>query len=272
MFYLFKNLKIAYYAISWSILAVFLIIEFWLIFATNTNYFVFLLFIIISWIVTFLNQIVFNIFAAKKYNQIVSILNDECDPIKYLNTYYPLAQQNINAKFKPLVLLNLASGYISVGDYAQAKNVLVSIDLSQAKPFERIFFHCHWTSIFLNEHNFAEAEKALNFISQLVNSSKLKPEQIADVNRIRNLYAARINIEKGCFDGAEQTLNELLRTAEFNYSRISTKYTLAKLYIRQNRIDKAVEAMKYVAENGNTLNIAQKARYYLKSSDNNSET
>lgn len=49
------------------------------------------------------------------------------------------------------------------------------------------------------------------------------------------------------------------------YQKVSAKNILANLYIKQNMRDKAIEAMKYVAENGNTLAMAQNARQYLKS-------
>ena len=271
MYMLFKNLRIGYNVINLILLAVFIVTDFWLIFTADNSGLISLLLILAVWIAFILNQIIFNRLASEKYNKIVSILNAECDPIKYLNVYFPLTQKNIGYKLRPVVLLNLTAGYLAAGDFGQARKVLSGIDTNQCNASHRIFYHCHWASMFIGEGNFAEAEKALNFVSQLVASTKLKPAQLEMINNIRNLYAVRLNIEKGCFEGAEQIVTEIYNSDYALYYKVSAQYTLAQLYIKQNRTDKAVEAMKYVAEKGNTLNIAQKARDYLKTSYNNTE-
>ena len=200
---------------------------------------------------------------AQKHNKIIQILQDECNPVKYLNVYYPLTQKRVGKNLKSLLLLNLASGYIAVGDFAQAKNVLASIDLKKSNPMSNIMFNLHFTALNINEGNIEQARRTLDYVSNLISTTKIPQTQIHSINEARNIYAARIRIENGYFDEVEQTLLGMIANADCMNQKVCAKYTLAILYIKQNRIDEAVKEMHFVAENGNTLFIAQKAREIL---------
>ena len=60
----------------------------------------------------------------------------------------------------------------------------------------------------------------------------------------------------------------IIATSESMNETVSARYALAKLYIKQNRTDEAIKEMRFVAENGNTLAIAQKARAFLQTVNN----
>ncbi len=259
MIYLFKNIRIGY-SFSICLLSIIYVI---LSGTLNVNLTVLFTLLITYLLEMFLVAFIFSVIAIKKHDKIISVLNTECDPIKYLNMYYPLTKSYTNKRTKQLVLLNLASGYIAVGDYQQARNVLASIDLTKCKPAEKIVFHSHITIINIYEGNFAEAEKALDYVTMLIGTSKIPSIHIEILNKARNLYAASIKIENGYFDEVEQTLLGIIATSENLYQKLSAKYTLAKLYIKQNRLNEAINEMTFVAENGNTLAIAQKAREFL---------
>ena len=264
MYFLFTKLRVIYSLTIFVLcLAIISIPDF--IDLSPTAYFV----LIITYLMEiFLISFIFNVLASKKHNKIVQLLNTECDPVKYLNAYYPLTQKNVGKKIKNFVLLNLSAGYISVGDFTQAKNVLASIDLKKANPMNNIMFHLHLTSLNINEGNIAQAGKALDYVSNLISTTKIPQTQIDLLNKTRNLYTARIRIENGYFDEVEQTLLGIIATSESMNETVSARYALAKLYIKQNRTDEAIKEMRFVAENGNTLAIAQKARAFLQTVNN----
>lgn len=264
MYFLFTKLRVIYTLIIFILCLVVISIFDFIDLSPTSSILLFITYLIELYLTTF----IFNLLASKKHNKIIQILQDECDPVKYLNTYYPLTQKRVGKKLKSLLLLNLASGYISVGDYAQAKNVLASIDLKNSKPMNNIMFHLHLTSLNINEGNIAQAGKALDYVSNLISTTKIPQTQIDLLNKTRNLYAARIRIENGYFDEVEQTLLGIIATSESMNETVSARYALAKLYIKQNRTDEAIKEMRFVAENGNTLAIAQKARAFLQTVNN----
>ncbi len=262
MYFLFTKLRVIYTLIIFVLCLVVISIFDFIDINPTASILLFITYLIELYLTTF----IFNLLAGKKHNKIIQILQNECDPIKYLNIYYPLTQKKVSKNLKTFLLLNLSAGYISVGDYAQAKNVLSSIDLKKSKPMNNIMFHLHLTSLNINEGNIEQAEKAIDYASNLISTTKISSAQIETLNRIRNLYVARIKTENGYFDGVEQTLLGLIATSESMNETVSAKYALAKLYIKQNRTDEAIKEMSFVAENGNTLFIAQKAREFLANS------
>ena len=264
MYFLFTKLRVIYTLIIFILCLVVISIFDFIDLSPTSSILLFITYLIELYLTTF----IFNLLAGKKHNKIIQILQNECDPIKYLNTYYPLTQKKVSKNLKTFLLLNLSAGYISVGDYAQAKNVLSSIDLKKSKPMNNIMFHLHLTSLNINEGNIAQAGKALDYVSNLISTTKIPQTQIDLLNKTRNLYAARIRIENGYFADVEQILLGLVASADCMYQKVSVKYTLANLYIKQNRTDEAIKEMRFVAENGNTLAIAQKARAFLQTVNN----
>ena len=264
MCFLFTKLRVIYSLTIFVLCLAIISIPDFIDLSPTSSILLFITYLIEIYLVTF----IFNFLASKKHNKIIQILQDECDPVKYLNVYYPLTQKRVGKKLKSLLLLNLASGYISVGDYAQAKNVLASIDLKNSKPMNNIMFHLHLTSLNINEGNIAQAGKALDYVSNLISTTKIPQTQIDLLNKTRNLYTARIRIENGYFEDVEQILLGLVASADCMYQKISVKYTLANFYIKQNRLNEAIREMTFVAENGNTLFIAQKAREFLQTVNN----
>ncbi len=221
----------------------------------------------------FLVVITFQVIAYKRHDKLIFILSKECDPIKFLNVYYPLLENTskMDYKTKSIVQLNLASAYINAGDLAQARFVLGDININYLTKYHRVVYHSLWTTLFSAENNIKDAEYSLSFSKNLLARKKMNKILKKPYEAFIKMDEAVLNIMCDRLDGVEDTLLELYYTAEYQLMKVGAKYQLAKLYTKQNNAEKAVEAMKYVAENGNTLYIAQKARDYLQSSDNNTQ-
>lgn len=265
MLQLFKKLTTIYNIILWMIIAVGGVLGAWFILEFEFPGIMILGLLLSVLIITFSVSFALNILASKKHNDVIMILQQECDPIKYLNEYYSLTQRPVSNEIKPMIVLNLVAGYIACGDYAQAKSSLLSIDITKVKPEEKRLYYCHWAKLSICEENFEEAEKNLNIAIQFAETEKINPKHLIAFETSKSICKATINIEKGNFDGVEKTLEDIFNKSVLMYHKVSVKYALGKLYIKQNIKDKSVEAMKYVAENGNTLDVAQSARRYLKS-------
>ncbi len=257
MVYLFKKLKIAYIVTISVILILFIINYSYILIQNQLNYqFIIFIYILAAWISMFVFSLVANI----KHNQLCMILNKDCDPVKFINAYFPLTQKYAPYKVKALTLLNLTSGYINSGDFIQAKNVLNSIDVQRINFAETVQYYNLWTVIFIDEGRIKDAENSLNYTSQYIRNKKLNKRLSHFLLEQYNTNAARINIANNHFIGAEETLNNLFNSAECQLNKVRLKYYLAMLYNKQNRNNEAVSALQYVAENGGTLYIALKAR------------
>lgn len=216
-------------------------------------------------IVIFAETIGFEIIANRKHAKLCAIHNEECDPVKFLNEYFPLLKRAKEKSTRSLLMLNLASGYINIGDLAQAKSVLGDININHLNKMTRIQYHNLWTTIFMNEEKTGDAQYSLNFTKDLLAKTKLNPLYKDLFEKSIRSDEAELNILRGNFDGAEEVFLENFYTSKEKLRKVIAKYILANLYIKQNNTEKAVEAMKYVAENGNTLYMAQKAKEYLNS-------
>lgn len=211
----------------------------------------------------YLIAILFTLIAQKRLKRITSIMTEECDPYKFIEQILPLAQQKNRQYAKTLLLTNLAAGYINAGDMIQAKTVLSDIaKIGTNNPILRANVCNLWTVVFLNENNISNIPPALADLLKYSNQIKQKNLKYT-VLRCYNSLTALYNLLSGKTDGAEQVFKLQLENSTHLLDKNISHYNLAMLYIKQNRIDEAKQALQFVITNGNKLYIATKAKEKL---------
>lgn len=265
MINLFKNLRIAYSIIYIILIIAFIAAEIYCQFFAVGNLFPFFGYVLLIYIIGIsLTTIIFNSIATTKHNQITNELNEFCDPVSFLNKYSLFLQNNTNYRIKLLILLNLSSGYISAGGFAQAKRVLNDIDLHRANNMQLALFYLNLTEIYISENNLIYAERTLNDAKHFIDSKGINRNFKAKVLNCYNNRAAELNMANGHFEGVEQLLNQSFYNSEIMLEKVNSKYLLADFYFKQGRIEEAKSALQFAADNGNTLFIAKKAREQLR--------
>lgn len=216
-------------------------------------------YITLNYLIAFL----FTLIAQKRLKRITAIMTEECDPYKFIEQILPLAQRKNRQYAKTLLLTNLAAGYINAGDMVQAKTVLSDIaKIGTNNPVLRANICNLWTVVFLNENNISNIPTALADLLKYSNQIKqknLKYTVLCCYNSLTALY----NLLSGKTDGAEQIFKLQFENSTHLLDKNISHYNLALLYIKQNRIEEAKQALQYVTENGNKLYIATKAKEKL---------
>lgn len=258
MFQLYNDLKRAYLIATTALIAIMMICDFIFIFVIdNTNLFLLSTFVYIFgyWVITF----IFNNCGAKRYNKIMSLLFDNCDPIEYLNANLKLLNQNLSPNLLNLLKINISAGYISAGDLQQTYSVLSDIKLSgNENPTVMFTLYNNWLNYYTQTGNYENAAKAANDAQKYINMIKnLKTRQKA--NYTFNHSLAGLKIKTGDLYGAEAVLQECLKISQQKYYIINSHFSLAELYEKQGRIADAKREYELVASNGNKLAVSKKA-------------
>lgn len=263
MVYLFKKLKVIY-LICHSFVSIALI-SVTIYFVSSENTFNNPLPVILLLLAMIIEVFGFEFIANSKHTKLCAILNNDCEPLQFLYEYFPLIDRAKSNLTKYFLMINLASGYINIGDFEQAQSVLGDINVNDLNKPYRIHYHNVWTTLFINQGKISDAEYSLNFTKELLAKHKINKAYLMQHQNSVKLLEAELNILKNNLNGVENTLLEYFYTSKLPLHKVNAKYALAQLYIKQNNTEKAVDAMKYTAENGNTLYIAQQARDFLAS-------
>ena len=211
----------------------------------------------------YLIAVLFALIAQKRLKRITAIMTEECDPYKFIEQILPLAQRKNRQYAKTLLLTNLAAGYINADDMVQAKTVLSDIaKIGTNNPILRANICNLWVVIFLNENNISNIPSALADLLKYSNQIKQKNLKYT-VLCLYNSLTALYNLLLGKTNGAEQVFKLQLENSTHLLDKNISHYNLALLYIKQNRIEEAKQALQYVDENGNKLYIATIARKKL---------
>lgn len=272
-------------------------------FATSLPVYAFICALIAYVTLNYIIAFLFTLIAQKRLKRITDIMTEECDPYKFIEQILPLAQRKNRQNIKALLLTNLAAGYINAGDTVQAKTVLSDIaKIGTNNPIVQANICSLWAVLSINENHTVGIPSMLADLLKYSNQIKQKnlkctvrssynnitalynllfgiPSMLANLlkysNQIRqknlkysflcsyNILTARYNLLSGKTDGVEQAFKLQLENSTHLLEKNSAHYNLATLYIKQNRIEEAKQALQFVVEHGNKLYIATKAKEML---------
>ena len=215
----------------------------------------------------FICAFVATIYASKKNNNIVSLLNKECNPQLFINKYNKILKRNKGA-LRQYVLLQLSAGNLNLGDLQMARQMLdtaASCGFSNTKQSASNQFHYYqlMCSLFLSANDIENAEKTLSYLKVSAQNPKMYPVNKNSTLSLCTSLQFSINIEKGIYDGAEQFFNNAFDIASIPIEKVSNKFFLGKIYMYFNRTEEAKTAFEYVIANGNKIICVKKAQQFL---------
>lgn len=236
-----------------------------------------------------------NFYIFKLTHNIGDILNYQCDPKKYIEKNSELLENRIlkNRIEYYFFLLNIAVGYFSLGNNDKA--ILTAHKIPEKKIKENFYFNVaynynlgifysskeNWQmgkiflenlkDIYTNLKN-SPKNKNGNFILSYTDNNK-KYEYVPEIKlKEIEIMIEEIEIllgkENNRFQEAIEFYEKKFKIQNTTYGRCFSKYYLAFAYEELNDFDKMKESLKFVAENGNALHIAEIARDILKNYSN----
>ncbi|MCL2843083.1 MAG: hypothetical protein FWE28_06405 [Oscillospiraceae bacterium] len=204
--------------------------------------------------------------AGKKMQRIHQLLYD-CDVEGYLAIYETFLPKVVKRQPERMsVLLGLSTGYLVQGNHAVAGQMLAGAKYSpnnRTGAFDAVYTHGNFFSVYLRNGNILLAEQVLAQMEAALSHPKLREQ---DSNQFWPLYAemqALLRMEQGDYKGAEQIFDLAYQRGQSVLSKVSTKYTLAGIYLHEGRADEAGEAFSYVAQHGGSTFYKKQADIYL---------
>lgn len=210
-----------------------------------------LILLALVWI--FVMAIVFSVVAQKKYNKIVSLMNDECRCNDYVEQTNAILSRCKNKKNRNLLLINLSAGYLNLGNTEFARQVFGCLEPFADTPRGAYEKAVYLNNLFLYHLLLKDIENAglvLAEFKKTIDGGKI-PKLHQD--RLFDCYADRVmdlRMEQGDFDGAEAYFALAIEKKRCRMATVSAKYNLAKCYLHAGKTEQAKQAFLFVAENG----------------------
>lgn len=236
-----------------------------------------------------------NFYIFKLTHNIGDILNYQCDPKKYIEKNSELLENRIlkNRVEYYFLLLNIAVGYFSLGNNEKA--ILTAHKIPEKKIKENFYFNVaynynlgifysskeNWQmgkiflenlkDIYTNLKNSPKNKNGNFILSYTDNNKKYEyvPEiKLKEIEIMIEEIEVLLGKENNKFQEAIEFYEKKFKMQSTTYGRCFSKYYLAFAYEELNDFDKMKESLKFIAENGNTLHIAEIARDILKNYSN----
>lgn len=236
-----------------------------------------------------------NFYIFKLTHNIGDILNYQCDPKKYIEKNSELLENRIlrNRIEYYFLLLNIAVGYFSLGNNEKA--IFTAHKIPEKKIKENFYFNVaynynlgifysskeNWQmgkiflgnlkDIYTNLKNSPKNKNGNFILSYSDNNKKYEyvPEiKLKEIEIMIEEIEVLLGKENNKFQEAIEFYEKKFKMQSTTYGRCFSKYYLAFAYEELNDFDKMKESLKFVAENGNALHIAEIARDILKNYSN----
>ena len=236
-----------------------------------------------------------NFYIFKLTHNIGDILIYQCDPKKYIEKNSELLENRIlrNRIEYYFLLLNIAVGYFSLGNNEKA--ILTAHKIPEKKIKENFYFNVAYNYnlgiFYSSKENWQMGKIFLGNLKDIYTTLKNLPKNkngdfilsYTDNNKkyefIPEIKLREIEImieeievllgkENDKFQEAIEFYEKKFKIQSTTYGRCFSKYYLAFAYEELNNFEKMKESLKFVAENGNALHIAEIARDILKNYSN----
>ena len=225
--------------------------------------FVLYILIMIAWFI--LAAIIATIFAAKINNKIVEILTQKCDPYEFIIRYEKILKKPIG-NMRTWVLLNLSSGYLTIGDLQKTIQIFDSnleFKNNRAGILNKFIYFNNACAYCLQGYDIANAEIMLENMLESLKHEKFPKQQY---DHYYNFYIEKqyaINVSKGNYTGAEEVFSIQFNREKTQLGKVAAKYNLGRVYLHLNNLEAAVVAFEYVVSNGNKTFYVGKSLEFL---------
>lgn len=260
-------LKYVLVAVFGGLFCMFLI--FFLTGSTIFSFFFFALFV-------FIDAVYFNIQANKRVKKINNYY-DDCDAKTFTECYEKLFIKSKNDKrLETAVRISLSTGYISLGKYKEALDLLC--DFCPVFKNNRIgitnktVYLNNLIVIYRNLKKYEEAYDKLNELEQLMNNPDINSEQINLIEKIYMNNKISLDIDnkpnKENLKYAENYFKDKLKISKSKVETVNFNYKLAYISEKLKNKKDALEYLNFVVENGKSLYIVNDAKKRIKELNN----
>lgn len=198
----------------------------------------------------------------------LSLLWDRCDPVKFVEHYEPMVRAvKGNDPFALTYRNQLATGYVAKGDYDQANQmfsqVLAARETNSNAQYIRQanLFRCElWFMTGDAEKLEADLEASRELLQRLHEAAKLYPVIRERLERNHHL----LNILKGeQLQEAADYFRSAFQRDKAASVKVTDQYVLAAACRRLGDSAQETQALRYVAEHGNTMAVTALAKARL---------
>lgn len=186
----------------------------------------------------------------------VRLINNKCDPESYIQMTIEMKKSKFPSVPAAIRDLELAGAYGALGDFDQSKEMLLSIDTNPYKKSITIMglYYNYLASAYLYLGDLEESERIFNEHTRPLNFKR----KILIVGS--KLTEAEFLFYKKEYQAAKKLINEVLDTLKVNSLRIECIYFLAQIDEVEGYNEEALLKYQKVAEEGNKLWFAKKAK------------
>jgi len=205
-------------------------------------------------------------FSMKQFQKTLNLLLDACDPQKLLEQLSPLLTRGEeNSSAKQLILSNYAMGLVETGKLPEAIKImeeLLTRPIDRKVLINKAAFYCNLATCYCKNGELDKAKEALQKGKEILMANKSHRYFYAyklyfyDADHIILFYEGEYETALTCFKNA-------LPLAKNRYNEVCIHYRLAKIYEKLGDASQQKEHLRFVADNGNTLKIAEEARQLL---------
>ena len=256
MIRMFRKASILYFAICITGIA---LLSVWGRFSGSLWYLYSVIIISIAWWFS-------NTYAQKLSGKINNVLLQECNPIEYIAFYEKVLKKKNVKKIRNYILLNLSTGYHSIGNAEECKRALDTIKGFPNTRYGALNTVCFFNNLagyYMMIKDLENAEDTLNSMKSALGNPKLAKMHYESYYHFYISKNFVLNMAKGNYSGAEEHFSIFFDKEKNLLGKVAAKYYLGKVYIHLGDSEKAVSAFEYVVQNGNLTFYTQKAREYL---------
>lgn len=203
--------------------------------------------------------------ARKNMRNVINILENDCDPEKYIGILQGMAKIPNKEVFKNYLSLKICNGYIHMSKYNEAERMISGMANAPAETMggnNRYEYMRSRLAITIYQGEYEKAEEMIQALKDL-------HDAVRDEKTKRNItyqikyYSAVMRMDQGNYDQAEEAMKELLDMATCTLQKVTAQSKLGELYAHFGKTEEAKEAFQYVIEHGNKLDAAVKAKEHL---------
>ncbi len=212
-----------------------------------------------SFLVSFIALYIVIYFARlREYQDCLSKLYVDLDPEAFIKKIRPLLEIKTDIVLHTTTKVHLANGYMAMGDFKTALDILNKIELPERALELRGLILSNQISCYLQQGDGKRAEEKIEEVKKLLRDKRCKKEFIKKARHALGYQTICLQILKGK-DVSAEALEKDFETSRNPLHRVSVMLQLARVYLKHNEEGKFEEAQNYVIEQGKFLYFSKLA-------------
>lgn len=208
--------------------------------------------------VVLLAYIVIVIFAKTSTQNIYGILDEECDPERFLSLYDEEKHQSKSDAHWILTKLTRADAFTALGNFEKAKNIYDYIEPNNIESDElRAMYYLNLSDLHVHTNNIEEAKKSLSY-------AKSYDYNTANFKAAAKFVDADIKRKEGNLRESRAIFTELSELKQSKRFHLDCIFRLALIDASERKIEAAQQKLRKVKAEGNKLRIVSLAEIGLK--------